>query len=209
MEPANSTRFENIAREMCRKEELRGTAYRLNDVPEALQEVRSTSGAAVVENAMEKLKAGKNNVREKQGHDLDRLVLKRKSESNDKPGVRKEQRLMEPENQALPVLLPHIPLKSLMEVEMKLVYTDEEDVTYEFLAAQVAPTNTQAKCTGSANVDSPRLPGTSRQPQMDKWLQVSLKDASTCYRQKKYAVAAGQFRTALEVGRGPEGSWVR
>nr|XP_034989700.1 spermatogenesis-associated protein 16 [Zootoca vivipara] len=203
MEPGNSTRFENIASKMCRKErvaeELRGTAYRLNDIPEALQEARSPSGAAVVENAMEKLKAGKNNIKEKQGHDLDRLALKRKSESNNKPGVRKEPHLMEPENQALPVLLPHIPLKSLMEVEMKLVYTDEEDVTYEFLAAQVPLPNTQAKCPGSVNVDSPRLPGMSKQPQMDKWLQVSLKDASTCYRQKKYAVAAGQFRTALEL----------
>ncbi|XP_061490489.1 spermatogenesis-associated protein 16 [Rhineura floridana] len=203
MESASNPRSENITNEVCQKEciaqELRGPAYQLNDIPEALQEVKSLSRGTAVENATERLKAGKNNNKEKQGYDLDRLGLKRKSESEGKPGLRKEQRLMDPENQPIAVLLPHIPLKSLTEVEMKLVYTDEEDVTYEFLASQVPTGSAHPKCSEAVNMDSSRSPDISLLPQMDKWLQVSLKDASTCYRQKKYAVAAGQFRTALEL----------
>ncbi|XP_054839456.1 spermatogenesis-associated protein 16 [Eublepharis macularius] len=201
MGSANNTSFENITNEECLKEmaaeELSLLARRQNDIPEALQDVKSPSEGAAVENVMEKLKAGKN-VKEKQSNDLDRLGLKRKSESEEKPAPRKEARLVEPENQPVTMLLSHIPLKSLMEVEMKLVYADEGDVSYEFLESQ-APTSTQPKCLEVSSVDSLRLSDMNILPQMDKWLQVALKDASTCYRQKKYAMAAGQFRTALEL----------
>lgn len=202
MELANDTILENTPSEQSAKEsgaevESSMTAHQQNEVPEALQEVKSPSGGTTVEGVMEKLKAGKN-VKEKQSNDLDRLVLKRKLESDEKPAVRKEPRLQEPENAPIHMLLSHIPLKTLMEVEMKLVYADEEEVTYEFWGAQM-PNGAQPKCPEAISIDALRTPD-GCQPQMDKWLQVALKDASTCYKQKKYAVAAGQFRTALEVG---------
>ncbi|XP_015276452.1 PREDICTED: spermatogenesis-associated protein 16-like, partial [Gekko japonicus] len=196
MESTNNTGFENITNKEC-LEETATEAHRQNDIPEALQEVKSPSGGAAVENVMEKLKAGKN-VKEKQGNDFDRQGLKRKSESDERPALRKEARQVEPENQAVLLLLSHIPLKSLMEVEMKLVYFDEGDVTYEFLESQ-ATTSAQPKFPETLSADSLRLPDMNILPQVEKWLQVALKDASTCYRQKKYAMAAGQFQTALEL----------
>lgn len=201
MESANHTGFENLTNEDCLEEiateEPSLSAHRQNDILEALQEVKSPSGEAAVENVMEKLKAGKN-IKEKQSNDFDRQGLKRKIESDERPALRKEARLPEPENQAAALLLSHIPLKSLMEVEMKLVYFDEGDVAYEFLESQ-ATTSTQPKFPEGLSANSLRLPDVNALPQVDKWLQVALKDASTCYQQKKYAMAAGQFQTALEV----------
>ena len=63
-------------------------------------------------------------------------------------------------------------------------------------------------CRAAEIVDPLCGPNFSVLPQIDKWLQVALKDASSCYRQKKYAVAAGQFRTALEVWGKREHRWV-
>nr|XP_056706162.1 spermatogenesis-associated protein 16 [Euleptes europaea] len=201
MASANNPSFENITNEGCLEEvtaeEPHLSAHGQNDVPEALQEVKSPSGGAAVENVTERLKAGKN-VKEKQGNDFDRPGLKRKSESDKRPALRKETRPVEPENQPITLLLSHIPLKSLMEVEMKLVYFDEGDVTYEFLEPN-ASAGTQPSCPEALSLDSLRLSDLNGPPQMDKWLQVALKDASTCYQQKKYAMAAGQFRTALEL----------
>lgn len=202
MELASNTISENIKNEQCQKESggaeaglsmtgLSMMAHRQNEIPEAFQDVKSSSGGTSVEVVMEKLKAG--NVKEKQSND-DRLSLKRKLESEEKPAVRKDP----PESQPINIFLSHIPLKTLMEVETKLVYVDEEEVTYEFGGAQV-PTSGLPKCPEAVYIDPLRTPD-GHQPQMDKWLQVALKDASTCYKQKKYAVAAGQFRTALEVG---------
>uniref|UniRef100_G1KSQ0 Spermatogenesis-associated protein 16 n=1 Tax=Anolis carolinensis TaxID=28377 RepID=G1KSQ0_ANOCA len=203
METASNSHFENITNEICQKEylveEARGKTYQQNDILEALQEGKSPSGGETIEIVMEKLKTEKNSIKEKQSHDADRLSLKRKSESDEKLILRKEPRLSETDFQPLPILLPHIPLKSLMEVEIKLVYMDEEDVTYEFLESQL-PTNEEPKYSVATSMNSQRASDTSIvPPQMDKWLQVALKDASTCYRQKKYAMAAGQFRTALEL----------
>lgn len=206
MESANNTHFENITKEACRKEyvvqQLRIAAQHQNDSLEALQVVKFPLGAEMAENVMEKLKTGSNSAKEKQCNDLERLSLKRKMEGDEKTVMRKEPRLLEQENLAATMLLSHIPLKSLVEVEMKLIYTDEENVSYEFLEPQ-SPSCAQPKPSEVGGPDSQGTTNTSLQPQMDKWLQVSLKDASTCYRQKKYAMAAGQFRTALEVGRTP------
>ncbi|KAM6443592.1 spermatogenesis-associated protein 16 [Liasis olivaceus] len=202
MESANSAHFENITKEACRKEyvvqQLRIAAHHQNDTLEALQEVKNPLGGEMAENVMEKLKTGNSSAKEKQCNDLERLGLKRKTESDEKPVVRKEPRLLEPENPVATMLLSHIPLKSLVEVEMKLIYTDEENVSYEFLESQ-SPSCTQPKCPEAGSTDSQGTANMSLLPQMDKWLQVSLKDASTCYRQKKYAMSAGQFRTALEL----------
>ncbi|XP_039194397.1 spermatogenesis-associated protein 16 [Crotalus tigris] len=194
MESANSTHFENITKEACQKEyviqQLRITTQHQNDSLEALQMVKLPLGTEMAENAIEKLKTGS---KEKQSNDLERLGLKRKMEGDEKPVMRKDPRLLEQDNLVATMLLSHIPLKSLLEVEMKLIYTDEENVSYEFLEPQ-RPSGAQPKPSDVGGTDSQGL-----QPQMDKWLQVSLKDASTCYRQKKYAMAAGQFRTALEL----------
>ncbi|KAF7242569.1 Spermatogenesis-associated protein 16 [Varanus komodoensis] len=196
MESANNASFEHVTNEECRKEciteELRGTVYQQKDIPEILQEIKSPLQGESMDNEMETPKVEKDSTK-----DLERLCLKRKLESEGKPAVRKEPCLADLENQPIAMLLSHIPLKSLMEVEMKLVYTDEEDVTYEFLESQ-ASTSEQQTFPEDIRMDSQRLPDLNALPQMDKWLQVSLKDASTCYRQKKYAMAAGQFRTALE-----------
>ncbi|KAL8188031.1 UNVERIFIED_CONTAM: hypothetical protein K2H54_059756 [Gekko kuhli] len=198
MESTNNTGFENITNKEC-LEEMATEALRQNDIPEALQEVKSPSGGAAVENVMEKLKAGKN-VKEKQSNDFDRQDLKRKSESDERPALRKEARLVEPENQAAVILLlSHIPLKSLMEVEMKLVYLDEGDVTYEFLESQ-ATTSAQPKVPEALSADSLRLPDMTVLPQVDKWLQVALKDASTCYPAKEVCYGG---RTVPNSTRGP------
>ncbi|XP_074860544.1 spermatogenesis-associated protein 16 [Carettochelys insculpta] len=169
----------------------------LNDLPDPLQEVEKHRGESAVEDAVERIKMAKNG-KEKQSDDLDRAGFKCKLESEEKPAVKKEARMLELDNQLATMPLPHIPLKSLMDVEIKLVYADEEDITYEFIGS-TASTSTQPMCRDVERVDSLSAPHLSLLPQIDKWLQVALKDASACYRQKKYAVAAGQFRTALEL----------
>lgn len=189
---------------MCRKENVAEEpsvpAHQQNVIPEALQEVKSPTVGTSMENVMEKLKAGKH-MKEKHSNDLDRASLKRKLENDEKMPMRKEAQLLESESQPVTVFLPHIPLKSLVDVEMKLVYSDEEAITYEFLERQGA-ISTRLKCQQAMAVDSQTAPDMmGALPQMDRWLQVALKDASTCYRQKKYAAAAGQFRTALDVSR--------
>uniref|UniRef100_K7FNX5 Spermatogenesis-associated protein 16 n=1 Tax=Pelodiscus sinensis TaxID=13735 RepID=K7FNX5_PELSI len=206
MESASSTGLGGITSKVCQnetssqanviKEPARATNT-LNDIPEALQEVKKHLGDIAVENVVERIKMAKNG-KEKQSNDLDRAGFKRKLESEEKPAVKKEARMLELDNQLATVPLPHIPLKSLMDVEIKLVYIDEEDITYEFIGS-MASTSTQSMCRDVEIVDSLSAPNFSFLPQIDKWLQVALKDASTCYRQKKYAVAAGQFRTALEL----------
>lgn len=105
---------------------------------------------------------------------------------------------MEIDSPLLNLPLPHIPLKNIMDVEVKLVYIDEEDVSYEFVESFISP-GIRPTCRAAEIVDPLHVPNFSFLPQIDKWLQVALKDASSCYRQKKYAVAAGQFRTALEL----------
>ncbi|XP_038272346.1 spermatogenesis-associated protein 16 [Dermochelys coriacea] len=206
MESASNTGFGNIINKRCQNEtSLKANASRepivaankLNDIPEALQEVKKKPGETAVENVMERIRMAKNG-KEKQSNDLDRAGFKRKLESEEKPAVKKDARMLELDNQLATMPRPHIPLKSLMDVELKLVYIDEEDITYEFVAS-MASTSTQSTCRDVEIVDTVSAPNFSFLPQIDKWLHVALKDASTCYRQKKYAVAAGQFRTALEL----------
>lgn len=155
------------------------------------------NGDKQVEIPTERIKMAKI-IKEKQNNDLEKVVFKRKAEGEGKPAVKKEAKMLELENQLITMPLPHIPLKNIMDVEMKLVYIDEEDVRYEF-AESFEPAGTQPTCPAAEIVDPLSGPNFSSLPQVDKWLQVALKDARSCYRQKKYAVAAGQFRTALEV----------
>ncbi|XP_075411708.1 spermatogenesis-associated protein 16 [Tenrec ecaudatus] len=172
----------------------------LANLPSLLEmppQIKKNCGGKRVEITVERIKRAKN-VKEKQSNDLEKVGCKRKAEGEEKPAGKKEARTTEPDNQLITMPLPHIPLKNVMEVEMKLVYIDEEHVSYEFagpcMSTGMQPTSQAAEIVGPLSVPNFSLP-----PQMDKWLQVALKDASSCYRQKKYAVAAGQFRTALEL----------
>uniref|UniRef100_A0A8D0H934 Spermatogenesis-associated protein 16 n=1 Tax=Sphenodon punctatus TaxID=8508 RepID=A0A8D0H934_SPHPU len=205
MESASNTSSESITNKMCQhkgaSKELVVTTNQLNFIPEALQEVKNASGGIPGARVMEKVKTAKS-IKEKQSNDLDRSGFKRKSESEERTAAKKEARMLEPDSPLVTMPLPHIPLKNLMDVEIKLVYIDEENVTYEFVESLLS-TSTQSSCRDAETRESLSAPNFSFMPQIDKqidkWLQVALKDASTCYRQKKYAVAAGQFRTALEL----------
>lgn len=162
------------------------------------QEIKKSCGDKQVESTVERIKMAKS-IKEKQSNDLEKLAFKRKAEGEEKPAAKKEAKIMELDSPLITLPLPHIPLKNIMDVEVKLVYVNEEDVSYEFMESFTSP-GTRPTCRAAETVDPVRVPNVSILPQIDKWLQVALKDASSCYRQKKYAVAAGQFRTALEVG---------
>lgn len=161
------------------------------------QETKKSCGDKKVEITVERIKMAKS-IKEKQSNDFEKVALKRKAEGEEKPAGKKEAKIIELDSPLLTMPLPHIPLKNIMDVEVKLVYVDEEDVSYEFVES-FRSTGIRPTCRAAEIVDPLRVPDFSFLPQIDKWLQVALKDASSCYRQKKYAVAAGQFRTALEV----------
>ncbi|XP_006910904.1 spermatogenesis-associated protein 16 isoform X1 [Pteropus alecto] len=168
-----------------------------SSILEMPQEIKKSCGDKQVENPVERLKMAKS-IKEKQSNDLEKLAFKRKAEGEEKPAGKKEAKIMEIDSPLLNLPLPHIPLKNIMDVEVKLVYIDEEDVSYEFVEPFISP-GIRPTCRAAEIVDPLHVPNFSFLPQIDKWLQVALKDASSCYRQKKYAVAAGQFRTALEL----------
>ncbi|XP_012784177.2 spermatogenesis-associated protein 16 [Ochotona princeps] len=163
---------------------------------EISQEIKKNGGDKHIEITTERVKIKSS--KEKQSSDIEKVNLKRKAESEKQPAGKKEAKIMELDNQLITMPLPHIPLKNIMDVEMKLVYIDEENVNYEFIepstSTRIPPTCRTAEIVGPLGA-----PNFSFLPQVDKWLQVALKDASSCYRQKKYALAAGQFRTALEL----------
>ncbi|KAM5293366.1 spermatogenesis-associated protein 16 [Ctenodactylus gundi] len=160
-------------------------------------EIKKHCGDKQVEITTERIKIAKS-VKEKQNNDVEKVAIKRKAEGDEKPAAKKAAKIIELDNQLITMPLPHIPLKSIVDVEMKLVYIDEEDVSFEFTESFMS-TGIRATCQTAEILDPWSVPNFSSLPQIDKWLQVALKDASSCYRQKKYAVAAGQFRTALEI----------
>ncbi|KAB0362518.1 hypothetical protein FD754_006674, partial [Muntiacus muntjak] len=160
------------------------------------QEIKKSCGDKQVEITVERIKMAKS-LKEKQSNDLEKVAFKRKAEGEEKPAGKKEAKIIELDSLLITMPLPHIPLKNVMDVEVKLVYIDEENVSYEFVECDPS-TGNQPTCRAAEIVDPLREPNFSVLPQIDKWLQVALKDASSCYRQKKYAMAAGQFRTALE-----------
>ncbi|XP_036045410.1 spermatogenesis-associated protein 16 [Onychomys torridus] len=173
----------------------------LTNSPNSLEvspEMKKSFGEKQTEISNERIKLTKS-IKEKQSSELEKVALKRRAEGEEKLAGKREAKIMELDNQLVTAIpLPHIPLKNIMDVEMKLVYVDEEDVSYEFAQPY---TFAGLQATGQTATMMP--PASARDlttlPQIDKWLQVALKDASSCYRQKKYAVAAGQFRTALEL----------
>ncbi|XP_004708640.1 spermatogenesis-associated protein 16 [Echinops telfairi] len=176
------------------------TMATLVNLPRLLEmppQIKKNCGGKRVDITVERIKRAKS-VKEKQSNDFEKVGFKRKAEGEEKPTGKKEAKTTESDNQLIITPLPHIPLKNIMDVEMKLVYIDEEHVSYEF-AEPCVSTGIQPTCRAAEIVGPLSVPNFSLPPQMDKWLQVALKDASACYRQKKYGVAAGQFRTALEL----------
>uniref|UniRef100_U3IRN5 Spermatogenesis-associated protein 16 n=1 Tax=Anas platyrhynchos platyrhynchos TaxID=8840 RepID=U3IRN5_ANAPP len=167
-------------------------ANKLNDIPEAPQEVKKHLRDVAVE-SMERIKTAEIK-KENQSNDADRASRKRKSETNEKLTEKKEAVMLEPGNRLIPAPLSHIPLKILLDIETELVYTDEEEISFEF--AEVAmPAGRRSAHRGCATA-AMSVPSV---PRVDKQLQVALWDASDRYRQKNYAVAAAQFATALEL----------
>ncbi|XP_010839937.1 PREDICTED: spermatogenesis-associated protein 16-like [Bison bison bison] len=164
---------------------------------EMSQEIKKSCGDKQVEITVERIKMAKS-LKEKQSNDLEKMAFKRKAEGDEKPAGKKEAKIIELDSLLITMPLPHIPLKNIMDVEVKLVYVDEEKVSYEFVESYPS-TGNRPTCRAAEIADPLHEPNFSVLPQIDKWLQVALKDASSCYRQKKYAVAAGQFRTALEL----------
>ncbi|XP_042564880.1 spermatogenesis-associated protein 16 [Clupea harengus] len=91
-----------------------------------------------------------------------------------------------------------IPLRTLLEAEARLVYGGEQDITHKSSQAP-ACAGSQLMCQ-PAEILGPRSgPNLSSLPQIDKWLDVALQDADSCYRQKRYDTAASRFTTALEL----------
>ncbi|NXT51213.1 SPT16 protein, partial [Pluvianellus socialis] len=170
---------------------------KLNDIPEARREVKKHLGNRAAKNKRQRIKRAEKK-KEKQSNDVDRASRKRKSENNEKPAVKKEKTTSETGNELIPTPLSHIPLKTPMDIEAELVYTDEEDISFEF-AQPVVSTSTQSACHRSKKADAPSTPNGSTLPQIDNELQMTLQEASTSYRQKNYAAAAEQFSTALEL----------
>ncbi|XP_074954409.1 spermatogenesis-associated protein 16 [Phalacrocorax aristotelis] len=185
------------SQQMCSSKESNIAASKLNDIPEALQEVKNHLGDGAAENIMGRIKATEKK-KEKQSHDIDRASCKQKSKTSEKLAVKNEETTLETGNRLIPTPLPHIPLESLMDVEMELVYTDEEDISFEFSEPMVS-TSTESTCRDSEKADALSAPNGSALPQIDQQLQVTLQEARTCYRQNNHPAAVEQFSTALEL----------
>ncbi|XP_010291386.1 PREDICTED: spermatogenesis-associated protein 16-like, partial [Phaethon lepturus] len=185
------------SQQMHSSKESNAAANKLNDIPEEPQKVKNHLGDGAAENIMERIEMAEKK-KEKQSNDVDRASHKEKSENNEKLAVKKEETTLETGNQLILTPLSHIPLKSLMDIEMELVYTDEEDISFEF-AEPVESTRTQSACHDSEKAAALSTPNGNALPQIDKQLQMTLQEASTCYRRNNYAAAAEQLSTALKL----------
>lgn len=185
------------SQQMHRSKVSNVAAKKLKDIPEALQEVKNHLGDGAAENIMERTQMAEKK-EENQSNNVDRASRKRKSENKDKLAVEEEETTLETSNQLIPTPLSHIPLKTLMDIEMELVYTDEEEISFEF-AKPVASTSTQSAWHDSEKADALSTPNSSALPYIDKQLQMSLREASNSYREKNYEAAVEQFSTALKV----------
>ncbi|NWR63768.1 SPT16 protein, partial [Bucorvus abyssinicus] len=150
-------------------------ANKLSDTPEAPQEVKIHLGCGGAENIMERRKkAEKRKV--KQSNCVDKARHKRKRENDEKPAVEKEETKVETGSwSSLKLLFDEITLINPMDIETELVYTDKEDIFFEFT--------------------NPAVP----LPCIHKQLQMTLQKGSTYYRQEKYAAALQQFSAALKL----------
>ncbi|KAM6326318.1 spermatogenesis-associated protein 16 [Podargus strigoides] len=185
------------SQQMHSSEESNVAANKLNDIPEALQEVKNNLGDGAAEKMIERTKMAEKK-EEKQSDDVDRASCKGKSQNNKELAVEKEETTLKTGTQLILIPLPHIPLKSLTDIEMELVYIDEEGISFEF-AEPMLSTSRQSVWCDSEKADAPSTPNGSALPQIDKQLQVTLQEASNCNRQKDYTAAVEQFLTALQL----------
>ncbi|NWW95433.1 SPT16 protein, partial [Rhynochetos jubatus] len=185
------------SQEMHSSEESNVAVNKLNDIPEALQEIKKHLGDRAAENIRERIKVEEQK-KLNQSEDVDRAGHKQKSEDTEKLAVKKEETALETGNQLIPTPLAHIPLESLMEIETELVYTDEEGISFEF-TEPVVSTSTQSACQDSKEADALSAPQGNAVPQIDERLQRTLREGSTCYRQNDYTTAAEKFSTALQL----------
>lgn len=163
-------------------------ANKLNDIPETLEEVKNHLGDGAVRNITERIKEAETK-EEKQSNDVGRASPKWESENNEKQTGKKEATKLRSGNPLTLAPLSHIPLNTVMHVEMELVYADEQEIAFEF--AVPAALHGRADAMSAAT--------SSAVPRVDERLWAALQEASRHYRQKNYAVAAGRFATALEV----------
>lgn len=147
----------------------------MNDTPEAPLEVKIHLRCGGAENVMARTKKAEKE-KKIRSNCVDRAKLKRKLENNEKQAVEKEEIEVETGSwSSLTPLSDNDPLINQMDIEAQLVYTDEEDISFEFAT-----------------------PAESM-PLIHKQLQMTLQKGSTCYRQEKYAAALQQFSAALKV----------
>ncbi|KAM6127509.1 spermatogenesis-associated protein 16 [Phoenicopterus ruber ruber] len=184
------------SQQMYSSKESNVAAKILNDIPEALQEVKNHIGDGAAENIMERIKMAEKKKR-KQSNDVDEASCKQKSENNEKLAVKKET-TSETGHRLIPPPLSHVPLETLMDIETELVYTDEEDISFEF-AEPVVSTRTRPARRDPEEAAALSAPHSSALPRVDQRLRVTLREGSACYRQKNYAAAAERFSTALEL----------
>ncbi|XP_061223249.1 spermatogenesis-associated protein 16 isoform X2 [Neopsephotus bourkii] len=185
------------SQQMHSSKQLNVAANKLNDIPAALQEVKKHLGGAVAENIMEKIEMAERK-KKNQNNDVERASRKRKSENNEKLAVQTEETMLETDNPLMLTVLSHIPLKSLSDIETKLVYIDEDNIFLEFDEPMVL-SSTQSGCRDSAQAHALNTPDSSTLPHISKELQMTLLQASTCYRQKNYVAAVEQLSTAMEL----------
>lgn len=177
--------------------QLNVAANKLDDIPAALQEVKKHLGGAAAENIKERIKMAERK-NKNQNNDVERARHKRKSENNEKPAVQTEETMLKTGNPLMLTALSHIPPKSLSDIETKLVYIEEDTIFLEFDELMM-PSSTPSGCHDSEQAHALNTPDSSTLPHINKQLQMTLLEASTCYKQKNYAAAVEQLSTAMEV----------
>lgn len=99
-------------------------------------------------------------------------------------------------NEQCPQLpLPAITLKRLVDVEMKLVFGDEQNITHK----SPASTYYQLMCHSNETAGPPSGNNLASLPPIDKPLDAALQDADRYYKLKNYAAVASRFTIALQV----------
>ncbi|GAA6110911.1 spermatogenesis-associated protein 16 [Tachysurus ichikawai] len=98
-------------------------------------------------------------------------------------------------NEQCPQLpLPAITLKRLVDVEMKLVFGDEQNITHK----SPASTYYQLMCHSNETAGPPSGNNLASLPPIDKPLDAALQDADRYYKLKNYAAVASRFTIALQ-----------
>ncbi|KFP91092.1 Spermatogenesis-associated protein 16, partial [Apaloderma vittatum] len=171
--------------------------HRMKNIPEAIQKVKNHPGDGEAKNTEEQMKMAKKK-KEKKSKCVDRASSKQKSENNEKLAVKTEETKLETDNRLNRTALYDSPLDRIMDIEMELVYIDEEDIPFEF-PAPVVSSSTESSGCDSGEVAVPSTSRGSSWTRVNKSLQQVLQEASTCYRQSDYAGAVEKFSAALEL----------